>query len=169
MRGERVCGIYRGVVRTRGIAIKSICGGGVWTPVGSQVGPTPWVPPPSSPAPPSPYSPAPPRPPPALPLARPTPFPALPLAGPRPSHYWSHPLGPLQVPYVAPPDTTPTDGFDDPQFHGLSQRPCRCRTPSLLAPICVKNMAMYKRGSSAALCHGYAAFGAFVTHERAYI
>ena len=36
MRGERVCGIYSGLVRTRGMrVVKSICGGGVgWGLIG---------------------------------------------------------------------------------------------------------------------------------------
>jgi hypothetical protein len=77
---------------------------------------------------------------------------------------WVH-YGCLMRPHV---DTTPTDGFDDPHFHALSQQPYRCRTPSLLASICVKFWSMYKRRSSAVLCSGYVSFSAFVTHERVY-
>ena len=97
-RGERVCGIYRGLVRRRGIAFKSICVCGVWPLVGSQVGPTPLGPsalPSPAHAHPSPPSPRPSFP--ALPSL-------LPTTGPT--------LGdPLRVPYEAPPDTTHTDGF----------------------------------------------------------
>jgi hypothetical protein len=167
MRGERVCGIYRGVVRRRGIAFKSICVCGVWPLVGSQVGPTPLGP--SALPSPAHAHPSPPFPSPAHAL-----LPRPPLA-PSPPSPRSFPLlvPPLGIHYGCPmrPHPTPHTQMDfyDTQFHASSQRPCRCRTPSLLASICVKFSLMYKRGSSAALCPGYVSFVAFVTHERAYI
>jgi hypothetical protein len=108
---------------------------------------------------------------------RPPSFPALPLAGPRPPSPPSPRSFPLLVPplgihYGCPmrPHPTPHTQMDfyDTHFHAFSQRPCRCRTPSLLASIWVKFMLMYKRGSSAALCPGCGAFLPSGIHERAY-
>jgi hypothetical protein len=143
---------------------------------------------PRPPSPPSPRRPAPAHPRPILPLARPRPRPPPAHPSPRPpppspgpsfpspppSPGPSFPTGPtLGAHYRCPmrPNPTPYTQMDfyDAQFHALSQALCDARTPSLLALIFVFLRLMYKRGSSAALCSGCAAFLPSGIHERAYI
>ena len=104
---------------------------------------------------------------------RPTPsFPALPSPLPPPSPSFPLLVPPLGIHYGSPMRSHPTPhtqmDFYDTQFHASSQGPYRCRTPSLLASVCVKFLVMYKRCSSAALCPGCVAFLPSGIHERAY-